>query len=123
MFPFDASHGRRSPRARRPGFVPAGSRLLASPGDGQVVADLVLRLPTDRRMITTINDYATTIAAAVEQQTASRAAIARSVGQAADGSSSIAGTIAGVAEAAQHVTAGAASATPATLRSARSHSG
>ncbi|WP_328475915.1 methyl-accepting chemotaxis protein [Actinoplanes sp. NBC_00393] len=59
------------------------------------------------QVITTINDYTTTIAAAVEEQTATTAEISRSVGQAAAGSASIAGTIAGVAEASRQVTAGA----------------
>jgi methyl-accepting chemotaxis protein len=58
-------------------------------------------------VIGTINDYATTIAAAVEEQTATTAEIARSVGQAAEGSSSIADTITGVAQAAHQVTSGA----------------
>jgi methyl-accepting chemotaxis protein len=59
------------------------------------------------QVIATINDYTSTIAAAVEEQTATTSEIARSVGQAADGSSSIAETIAGVAQAAQQVTSGA----------------
>ncbi|WP_433306468.1 methyl-accepting chemotaxis protein [Actinoplanes sp. CA-030573] len=56
------------------------------------------------RIITTISDYTTTIAAAVEEQTATTGEISRSVERAADGSSAIAETIAGVAEAAKHVT-------------------
>ncbi|WP_433377330.1 methyl-accepting chemotaxis protein [Actinoplanes sp. CA-142083] len=59
------------------------------------------------RVIATINDYTTTIAAAVEEQTATTGEISRSVDRAAEGSSSIAETIAGVADAARHVTAGA----------------
>jgi methyl-accepting chemotaxis protein len=59
------------------------------------------------QVIATINDYTTTIAAAVEEQTATTAEISRSVGMAADGSSSIADTISGVAEAARQVTEGA----------------
>jgi methyl-accepting chemotaxis protein len=58
-------------------------------------------------VIATINDYTTTIAAAVEEQTATTAEISRSVGHAAEGTSSIAETIAGVAEAAKQVTDGA----------------
>ncbi|MBM2617036.1 methyl-accepting chemotaxis protein [Actinoplanes sp. LDG1-06] len=58
-------------------------------------------------VIGTINDYATTIAAAVEEQTATTAEIARSVGQAAEGSTSIAENITGVAQAAHQVTSGA----------------
>jgi methyl-accepting chemotaxis protein len=58
-------------------------------------------------VIATINDYTTTIAAAVEEQTATTAEISRSVGLAADGSASIADTIGGVADAARQVTEGA----------------
>ncbi|GIF22421.1 methyl-accepting chemotaxis protein [Actinoplanes tereljensis] len=58
-------------------------------------------------VIATINDYTTTIAAAVEEQTATTGEISRSVAHAAEGSVSIAETIAGVAEAAKHVTEGA----------------
>ncbi len=58
-------------------------------------------------VIATINDYTTTIAAAVEEQTATTAEISRSVNEAAQGSTSIADNIAGVAEAASHVTSGA----------------
>jgi methyl-accepting chemotaxis protein len=58
-------------------------------------------------VIDQINATQTAIAAAVEEQTATTAEISRSVGQAADGSSSIAETIAGVAEAARQVTEGA----------------
>ena len=58
-------------------------------------------------VITTINDYTTTIASAVEEQTATTSEIARSVGFAAAGSTSIAETISGVAQAAQQVTSGA----------------
>ncbi|BBH70069.1 chemotaxis protein [Actinoplanes sp. OR16] len=59
------------------------------------------------QVIETINDYTTTIAAAVEEQTATTAEISRSVGQAAEGSVAIAETIAGVAEASRQVTSGA----------------
>ncbi|KUL28801.1 chemotaxis protein [Actinoplanes awajinensis subsp. mycoplanecinus] len=59
------------------------------------------------QVIATINDYTTTIAAAVEEQTATTAEISRSVEHAAAGSASIADTISGVAEAARHVTEGA----------------
>ncbi|GAA0584146.1 methyl-accepting chemotaxis protein [Paractinoplanes ferrugineus] len=58
-------------------------------------------------VIATINDYTTTIAAAVEEQTATTAEISRSVMLAADGSASIADTIAGVADASRQVTEGA----------------
>ncbi|WP_438870705.1 methyl-accepting chemotaxis protein [Paractinoplanes ovalisporus] len=59
-------------------------------------------------VIATINDYTTTIAAAVEEQTATTAEISRSVHEAATGSSAIAATISGVSDAASHVTSGAA---------------
>ncbi|GIE76364.1 methyl-accepting chemotaxis protein [Actinoplanes philippinensis] len=59
-------------------------------------------------VVTTINDYTTTIAAAVEEQTATTAEISRSVSEAADGSTSIADTIAVVAAATRQVTEGAA---------------
>jgi methyl-accepting chemotaxis protein len=58
-------------------------------------------------VIATINDYTTTIAAAVEEQTATTAEISRSVSQAAQGSGSIADTIAAVADASRQVTGGA----------------
>ena len=58
-------------------------------------------------VIATISDYTTTIASAVEEQTATTGEIARSVGRAAEGSVSIADNIHGVAEAASQVTAGA----------------
>ncbi|WP_239166115.1 methyl-accepting chemotaxis protein [Actinoplanes italicus] len=58
-------------------------------------------------VVNTINDYTTTIAAAVEEQTATTAEISRSVGQAADGSTNIADTIAAVAAATRQVTEGA----------------
>jgi methyl-accepting chemotaxis protein len=59
------------------------------------------------QVIATINDYTATIAAAVEEQTATTAEISRSVGHAAEGSESIAETIAMVAEASRQVTEGA----------------
>ena len=58
-------------------------------------------------VINTINNYTTTIAAAVEEQTATTSEIARSVGHAAEGSASIFENITGVSQAAQQVTAGA----------------
>jgi methyl-accepting chemotaxis protein len=58
-------------------------------------------------VISTISEYTTTIASAVEEQTATTSEIARSVSEAAEGSMSIAENIHGVTEAAQQVTAGA----------------
>ncbi len=60
-------------------------------------------------IIENINDIQTTIATAVEEQTATAAEIGRNVSEAAQGSSEIAGSIAGVAEAAEGTTAGASS--------------
>jgi methyl-accepting chemotaxis protein len=89
--------------ARATGEITAQVAAIQAEADGAVHA-----IGQIAQVIGTINDYATTIAAAVEEQTATTAEIARSVGQAAEGSHAIAGTIAGVAEAAQQVTSGAA---------------
>jgi methyl-accepting chemotaxis protein len=70
-------------------------------------AEAVTAIRQIGQVIATINDYTTTIAAAVEEQTATTGEISRSVGVAAEGSSSIADTISGVAEAARQVTEGA----------------
>ncbi|MDY7084557.1 MAG: methyl-accepting chemotaxis protein [Actinomycetota bacterium] len=56
-------------------------------------------------IIAQINDYQTTIASAVEEQTATTNEMSRSIGEASSGSASIAGNIAGVAEAARTTTA------------------
>jgi methyl-accepting chemotaxis protein len=53
------------------------------------------------RIISEINDYQVTIASAVEEQTATTAEMSRSIGDAADGSTNIAGNINVVAEAVQ----------------------
>ncbi len=66
-----------------------------------------------------ISDYTTTIAAAVEEQTATTGEMTRSVHEAAGGSRSIAATIADVAEAAQTTAAGAADSQVATTELAR----
>lgn len=55
-----------------------------------------------------INDFQTTIASAVEEQTATTNEMSRNVAQAAGGSGQIASTIAGMAGAAQETTTGAA---------------
>jgi methyl-accepting chemotaxis protein len=60
-------------------------------------------------IIEKINYIQTTIATAVEEQTATAAEIGRNVAEAAQGSAEIAGSIAGVAEAAEGTTTGAAS--------------
>ncbi|GAB1640325.1 methyl-accepting chemotaxis protein [Krasilnikovia sp. MM14-A1259] len=63
-----------------------------------------------------INDYASTIAAAVEEQTATTSEMVRNVAQAAAGTGNIAGNIAGVASAADSAASGA-SETQATANS------
>ncbi|WP_436533370.1 methyl-accepting chemotaxis protein [Actinoplanes sp. HUAS TT8] len=62
-------------------------------------------------IIARINDYQTTIASAVEEQTATTGEMSRSVGDAAQGTTQIAGNIGGVAAAAQNTTAALAEAT------------
>jgi methyl-accepting chemotaxis protein len=57
-------------------------------------------------IIAQINDYQTTIASAVEEQTATTNEMSRSVAEAANGSTQIADNIAGVAEAASSTTEG-----------------
>jgi methyl-accepting chemotaxis protein len=61
-------------------------------------------------IIARINDYQLTIASAVEQQTATTTEMTRSVGDASGGTTSIAGTIGGVATAARSTTASLAEA-------------
>jgi methyl-accepting chemotaxis protein len=56
------------------------------------------------RIISEINDYQVTIASAVEEQTATTNEMSRSIGDAANGSSNIAGNINSVAEAVQATT-------------------
>ncbi|SHN47357.1 methyl-accepting chemotaxis protein [Cryptosporangium aurantiacum] len=60
------------------------------------------------RVITQINDYQTTIASAVEEQTATTTEMNRSVAEAASGSTRIAASIGGVAEASRATTASVA---------------
>ena len=60
------------------------------------------------RVIARISDFQTTIASAVEEQTATTGEMNRSVSEAATGSSGIAGSIGGVAQAASATTAGVA---------------
>ena len=70
--------------------------------------DAVAALVEITEVIDKVNSYASTIAAAVEEQTATTSEMARNVGQAAHGSGDIAATITSVAQAAQLTTAGAA---------------
>ncbi|MEV6299158.1 methyl-accepting chemotaxis protein [Actinoplanes sp. NPDC051861] len=88
--------------ARATGEITAQVAAIQAESSAAVVA-----IQEIGQVIATINDYTTTIAAAVEEQTATTAEISRSVSQAAEGSSSIAETIAGVAEASRQVTDGA----------------
>ena len=60
-----------------------------------------------RQVINKINDIQTTIASAVDEQTATTNEIGRNVGEAAKGSNEIAQNITGVAQAAQSTTSGA----------------
>jgi methyl-accepting chemotaxis protein len=70
-------------------------------------------------VITKISDYQTTIATAVEEQTATTNEINRNVSEAAKGSSEIAENIVGVAEAARNTTMGASDTEKAAIELAR----
>ncbi len=70
-------------------------------------ADAVKAIAQIREIIGQVNDIATTIAGAVEEQTATTNEIGRNVGQAATGSSEIARNVSGVAEAARSTAQGA----------------
>jgi methyl-accepting chemotaxis protein len=70
-------------------------------------------------VITKISDYQTTIASAVEEQTATTNEINRNVSEAAKGSSEIAENIVGVAEAARNTTMGASDTEKAAIELAR----
>jgi methyl-accepting chemotaxis protein len=70
-------------------------------------ADAVKSVTQIRAIIGQVNDIATTIAGAVEEQTATTNEIGRNVGQAATGSSDIARNVSGVAEAARTTAQGA----------------
>jgi methyl-accepting chemotaxis protein len=70
-------------------------------------ADAVKSVTQIREIIGQVNDIATTIAGAVEEQTATTNEIGRNVGQAATGSSEIARNVSGVAEAARSTAQGA----------------
>ena len=71
------------------------------------------------RVIARISDFQTTIASAVEEQTATTAEMSRSVSEAASGSSDIAQNINGVAEAARLTTEGVTQSQQATAELAR----
>ena len=71
-------------------------------------ADAVQAIAKIAQVIEQIHEYSTTIASAVEEQTATTAEIGRSVSEAASGSTDIAQNISGVADAAQSANAGVA---------------
>jgi methyl-accepting chemotaxis protein len=73
-------------------------------------ANAVAAIGEISQIIARINDYQLTIASAVEEQTATTGEMSRSVGDAAQGSTDIAGTIGGVASATQSTTANLAEA-------------
>jgi methyl-accepting chemotaxis protein len=81
-----------------------GRKIEAIQGDTKGAVDAIGRIG---EIINQINDIQNTIAAAVEQQTATTGAIGRNVAEAARGSSEIAHNISGVADAARSTTEGA----------------
>lgn len=81
--------------------------------------DAVTEIEAISRVITRINDAQTTIAAAVEEQTATTAEMARNVAEASDGMSAISASIDGVASSAARATAGATSTSDAAGELAR----
>ncbi|MEU4219333.1 methyl-accepting chemotaxis protein, partial [Actinoplanes sp. NPDC026623] len=70
-------------------------------------------------IIQQINDYQVTIASAVEEQTATTAEMSRSIGEAANGSSTIAANINGVAQSAEQTSGTLAEADDAMSRLGR----
>jgi methyl-accepting chemotaxis protein len=78
-----------------------GGRVTAIQSD---TTSAVQAIEEISRIIGQINDYQNTIAAAVEEQTATTAEMSRSVGEAAGNSSQIASTISEVSHAAQSTT-------------------
>lgn len=81
-----------------------GGRIEAIQTDTKGVVDAIAQIST---IISQINDIQSTIASAVEEQTATTGEITRSVCEAAQGSNDIAQNIAGVALAARSTTEGA----------------
>ncbi len=79
------------------------ARIEAIQADTAGAVDAIAQISL---VIGQISDYQTTIASAVEEQTATTNEMSRSVAEAATGSTQIAGTITGVAEAAASTTAG-----------------
>ena len=72
-------------------------RITAIQDDATAAVDSIRRIAT---VMNKINDYSTTIAAAVEEQTTTTSEIGRNINEAAAGSANIAETITGVADAA-----------------------
>jgi methyl-accepting chemotaxis protein len=89
-----------------------GTKVAAIQGDASAAATAIGEIT---EVIGRISEIQTTIAGAVEEQTATTNEIARSVSEAAGGATEIAGNVAGVAGAAQDTSAGAAG----TLQAAR----
>lgn len=90
-----------------------GRKIDAIQTDTQGAVSAIAQIGT---VIAQINDIQTTIASAVEEQSATTNEISRNLAEAAKGSNEISGTISGVAEAAQATTKGALD----TQKSARS---
>ncbi|MCU1485422.1 MAG: putative methyl-accepting chemotaxis protein [Actinomycetia bacterium] len=88
-----------------------GGKVTAIQGDAANAVAAIAEITT---VIAQINDIQTTIASAVEEQTATTNEIGRNVGEAARGASEIAGNVSGVAQAAQETAVGASD----TLRAA-----
>jgi methyl-accepting chemotaxis protein len=88
-----------------------GGKVTAIQGDAANAVAAIAEITT---VIAQINDIQTTIASAVEEQTATTNEIGRNVGEAARGASEIAGNVSGVAQAAQETAEGASD----TLRAA-----
>ncbi|WP_030442061.1 methyl-accepting chemotaxis protein [Actinoplanes subtropicus] len=82
-------------------------RVEAIQADTSSAVEAITRIG---EIIARINDYQLTIASAVEEQTATTTEMSRSVGDASGGTTSIAGTIGGVATAARSTTASLAEA-------------
>jgi methyl-accepting chemotaxis protein len=80
-----------------------GRRVAAIQSDTGSAVEAIAEISS---IIGRINDYQTTIASAVEEQTATTQEMSRNVAEAATGSSEIAQNIVGVAEAAQTTSAG-----------------
>ena len=79
-------------------------RIAAIQADSEDAVEAIARIG---EVILQVSDYATTIASAVEEQTATTTEMARSVGEAATGSASIAGAVGGLADVAGTTATGA----------------